>query len=169
MVIITSKFRVCWKRKKNNSFLQIFLSVLGKYLRSQVYCIVSHSHQNTALEMSAISRLAYQERFKILIFPCVNLLINLQHGGKIWYTYLRQIKCEISGYGFCVNAHIYIFTRRKMLSTGSAVDSLQVHMIMYVWRLPPFSRCPSARHSLVIWICLVSLMQDDQWLVRRPQ
>lgn len=132
----------CAAREKTNACLQIFVSALGKYLPCQVYCSVPHSRQTQHLEMSTR----------------VHLLIDLQNGGRIWNTYLRQMRCEIPACAFCVNAHIYIFfPEGKKCGWQSAGAWGYAYERGFSEDSHASPRCPSAGDSLVIWtnVCLV--------------
>lgn len=125
---------MCWKREKTIAVYR-YSSLHLESIYLARFIAACHTHCKHSAWNVSFFQACTHGGFKILFSTCAHLLIDLQYGGRTWYTYLRQMKCEISGCVFfcmCKCTHLHIFQKgKKKLSAGSAFDSLQVQRVIY--------------------------------------
>lgn len=104
------------KERKNNSCLQIFLSSLGKYLPCQVYCSVSHSLQTQRLKCQLFPGLHTRRLQNPLFHMCSSADRSTVRRQNLIYIPQADEMRDLWSCFFCVcvNARIYIFSRREI-------------------------------------------------------
>ncbi len=166
-----NKFRVCDKSENSSCLLVFLLHLESIYLPRFIALCHIHTKHSTWNVRYFQTCILWEMDSKSFFFP--HLLIDIQHVGRVWYTNRRQMKWEICVCVFSVNAHIYIFPRRKERSLQEVWSTVCrcIRLCIRALFLETPTLCSPSRSwkfpgNLSKWLSC-SLFWADQWSVRK--